>query len=76
MTSIDAGTEVIRAAREHLASEVNCNLSSRITYRSEPIEHHSIENAEKYDAVIVSEVLEHVVDKPVFLELCLKTLKV
>lgn len=76
MTSIDPGNEVIQTAREHLASHQNTDLSNRINYYAQPIEHHSIENVEKYDAVIVSEVLEHIVDKPAFLELCLKTLKV
>lgn len=74
MTSIDPGSDVIAVARDHVL--LNKDLASRITYRNESIELHCIENPCKYDAVIVSEVLEHVNNKAKFLENCLNTVKV
>lgn len=74
MTSIDPGNEVIEAAWKHLQNEQV--LVDRVSYRCEPIEYHAVENRQKYDAVVVSEVLEHVIDKPAFLGQCLDTLKV
>lgn len=74
MTSIDPGQDVIKVAKEHLTTKVQ--LVQRIEYRNESIEFHSSKNQCKYDAVIVSEVLEHVNDKQIFLEKCLATLKV
>lgn len=73
MTSIDPGSEVIDVAQNHV--QQNEDLASRITYRNESIELHCIENQQKYDAVIVSEVLEHVNNKAKFLENCLDTVK-
>lgn len=74
VTGIDPGHEVINVAKSH-AKTINPDLVKRITYLIENIESHSAENQCKYDAVIVSEVLEHVLDKPKFLEACLLTLK-
>ncbi|KAJ6633165.1 Ubiquinone biosynthesis O-methyltransferase, mitochondrial [Pseudolycoriella hygida] len=73
MTSIDPGSDVIDVARDHVLKDED--LASRITYRNEPIELHCIENSCKYDAVIVSEVLEHVNNKAKFLENCVSTVK-
>lgn len=74
MTSIDPGTEVIEAALKHLQNDKL--LVDRISYRCEPIEYHAVENHQKYDAVVVSEVLEHVNNKSAFLGQCLDALKV
>lgn len=46
-----------------------------LTYRTELIQDHAKENPEKYDAVVASDVLEHVPDKELFLESCVKALK-
>lgn len=77
VTAIDPGREVIDAARAHLAnSSASVALSTRIDYRCETIENHATAAAElAYDACIVSEVLEHVVDKPAFLRACVSTIK-
>lgn len=45
-------------------------MASRIDYRTETIEEHISKNEKKYDAVVVSEVLEHVDEKESFLKLC------
>lgn len=80
VTAIDPGTDVIDAAKNHLeesVSNTNNDISKLITYKVESIETHLDENPDvKYDAVIVSEVLEHVNDKAAFLEACIRPLKV
>lgn len=75
MTSIDPGAEVISAAEAHLQLD-DRKLAERIRYRCEAVEQHAPLHRERYDAVVVSEVLEHVVDKSTFLASCLDTLKV
>lgn len=74
MTSIDPGSDVIDVAQSHVQQSED--LARRITYLNESIELHCIENKCKYDAVIVSEVLEHVNNKAGFLEKCVATVKV
>lgn len=74
VTGIDPGSEVLNVAQTH-ATTVYPDLAKRITYLNETIESHSVENQLKYDAVIVSEVIEHVLNKPKFIEACLLTLK-
>lgn len=74
VTAIDPGRDVIAAARAHLAPQPT--LSARIEYRNETIEQHSIgQPSLAYDACIISEVLEHVVDKPAFLRACCATVR-
>lgn len=89
VTAIDPGQAVIDAALAHLAATSNSNssgsnssLASRIDYRCETIEEHAAQSSDAtptriglYDACIVSEVLEHVVDKPAFLRACLSTVR-
>ena len=43
--------------------------------RTQSIEDHAVENAEKYDVVCSFQVLEHVTDPKSFIESCIKTLK-
>lgn len=45
-------------------------------YLNQSIEEHLKSNAEVYDAVVTSEVLEHVSDKHSFLTNCVECLKV
>lgn len=73
MTGIDPGEEVINVAKNHSSNDPE--ICDRINYKIETIENHSKENPEKYDAVIVSEVLEHIVDKTGFLSACVSALK-
>lgn len=69
--AIDPSTELIETARNHLQTyPPNDQLSKRIDYRNETIENHILKTNTKYDAVVVSEVLEHVDDKAEFLKLC------
>lgn len=79
IVAIDPGKDVIDVAIEHLASYGGADesLAKRISYRNESIEQHLTENANaQYDAVVVSEVLEHVNEKHAFLESCVDALKV
>lgn len=73
VVGIDPGEKLIGVAREH--AERDRKISSRIQYLVETVEDHARKNVEKYDAVIASEVLEHVNDKPAFLEHCIMALK-
>lgn len=73
VTGLDPADDLLRVANEH--SSKDPKIASRIQYRSETIEDHARINVGKYDAVIASEVLEHVNDKPSFLESCVLALK-
>lgn len=73
ITGLDPADDLLRIASEHLSKD--SEISKRIQYKSETIEDHARQNIGKYDAVIASEVLEHVNDKPSFLESCVLALK-
>lgn len=70
VVGIDPGIDVLQVAIEH--SAMDPTVSPFIVYRNETIEDHIKENEGKYDAVVVSEVIEHVVNKELFLEACCK----
>lgn len=74
VTGIDLGEKLIEAARDHLKSS-SPELASNVLYKMEPVDQHAKANCECYDAVIVSEVLEHVEDKVALLESSVRTLK-
>ncbi|KAM7352829.1 ubiquinone biosynthesis protein COQ3, mitochondrial [Cochliomyia hominivorax] len=75
VTGIDLGEELIRVAREHLSQEGNPKLCDLIEYKIEPLEVHVKDKQNYYDAVVVSEVLEHVEDKITLLTACVQCLK-
>lgn len=75
VVAIDPSDVLIQTARDHLQKyPASNNLSSRIEYRTETIEQHNSQLDTQYDAVVVSEVLEHVDDKKSFLQSCTKSL--
>ncbi|XP_060660049.1 ubiquinone biosynthesis O-methyltransferase [Drosophila nasuta] len=74
VTGIDLGEELINKARSHL-TESSPELCSKVDYKVQPIDQHAKTNDNHYDAVIVSEVLEHVEDKVALLEASVRTLK-
>lgn len=79
VVAIDPGKDVIDTAKEHLKNYGRADdpFVKRIAYRNESLEQYLTENInEQYDAVVISEVLEHVNEKYSFLELCIKPLKV
>lgn len=73
VVGIDPGEKLIQVAREH--AELDRKLAGRIRYEVETIEEHAQANVDRYDAVVASEVLEHVQDKVSFLEHCVMALK-
>ncbi|XP_031630535.1 ubiquinone biosynthesis O-methyltransferase, mitochondrial [Contarinia nasturtii] len=76
VVAIDPSDVLIQTAHKHLQRYPPSNeLSKRIEYRSETIEEHNSRTSTKYDAVVVSEVLEHVDDKETFLKLCTAPLR-
>jgi polyprenyldihydroxybenzoate methyltransferase / 3-demethylubiquinol 3-O-methyltransferase len=70
VTALEPSEKLLETAREQLRDH-----EDRITLASETIESHALLNKEKYDAVVASEVLEHVVDQKSFLTACVETLK-
>ncbi|KAL7017926.1 hypothetical protein ACKWTF_010570 [Chironomus riparius] len=70
ITAIDPSEVLIRVAKEHLGNE-----PLDIEYMVQYIEEHSINNPEKYDVVIASEVIEHVPDQRALLDELSKCVK-
>lgn len=70
-TGLDACEDLIKMAKLHAQAE---NLTS-LEYVVSSIEDHCKNNVEKYDAVVASEVIEHVSAKEDFLNACIKCLK-
>lgn len=73
VTGVDASRDLIETARLH-ASKDQC-LESRLEYINDTIENHAMCNKESYDAVVASEVLEHVTQKDLFVSSLTATLK-
>ncbi|XP_003705086.1 ubiquinone biosynthesis protein COQ3, mitochondrial isoform X1 [Megachile rotundata] len=73
VTGIDASSELITVAKEHAA--LDSNISGRLNYIQTVIEDFAPTNSKVYNAVIASEVVEHVNEKELFLKCCVSTLK-
>ncbi|XP_026288154.1 ubiquinone biosynthesis O-methyltransferase, mitochondrial [Frankliniella occidentalis] len=73
VTGIDASAELIEIAQQH--AQLDPSLQNRLTYIHTLAETHACEAEAKYDAVVSSEVIEHVKDKHFFIEQCTKLLK-
>jgi polyprenyldihydroxybenzoate methyltransferase/3-demethylubiquinol 3-O-methyltransferase len=74
VTGIDASQNMIDTASSHARQDPG--ISNSITYVCRTIEEHANDHKDFYDAVVASEVLEHVIQKNLFLEACVSTLKV
>jgi len=69
VTGLDACQESIDVARSHMAKDAA--LSDRLAYSCESVEEHVANNPGiKYDAVVASEIVEHVENPEVFVQLC------
>ncbi|CAK1585341.1 unnamed protein product [Parnassius mnemosyne] len=74
VTGIDAGKDLIELATEH--SKNNPKLANNLpSYFCTTVEEHSQERKDYYDAVVASEVIEHVYNKEIFVKACVETLK-
>lgn len=71
VTALDPSETLLSTAREHLNKIDKINVD----YTCDSIENHAQNNQLKYDAVVASEVLEHVVDQKSFLKACVESLK-
>lgn len=75
VTGLEPSKELFDVATEHASQQEDLNL--QLTYLNRTIEDLCTEesNLNRFDCVVLSEVVEHVNNPAQFLELCLKTLK-
>ncbi|XP_077256993.1 ubiquinone biosynthesis O-methyltransferase, mitochondrial-like isoform X1 [Temnothorax americanus] len=73
VTGIDASAELIDIAKEHV--KLDPDISERVNYIQTTVEDFARKPKETYDAVVTSEVLEHVANPQIFLEECVKIVK-
>lgn len=71
VVGLDLGEDLLKVAREHLDE----TLKNQVEYRQETVEEFARRNISRFDAIVASEVLEHVNDKASFLEACVLALK-
>ncbi|KAK6747283.1 hypothetical protein RB195_000473 [Necator americanus] len=77
VVGLDATMDTVIAAREALESRPLqlTGVSKRITYHCGTVENFSKEHERGFDAVIASEIVEHVADLDTFLEGCVRLAK-
>ncbi|CAG4930197.1 unnamed protein product [Colias eurytheme] len=74
ITGVDASKDLIQLAKQH--SHIDPKIAdNRPTYYCNTIEEHSNEFFEHYDAVVASEIIEHVADKELFVKSCVEAVK-
>lgn len=66
VTGIDASAELINVAKEHV--KLDPGISERMNYIQTTVEDFSRKEGESYDAVVASEILEHVAEPQLFLK--------
>lgn len=74
MTGIDVASDLIKIASAH--ANQDSKIKDRIKYSTESIEIFSEKNSSSFDAVVCSEVIEHVTEKDLFVKSAVQTLKV
>ncbi|XP_058819116.1 ubiquinone biosynthesis O-methyltransferase, mitochondrial-like [Topomyia yanbarensis] len=74
VVGVDPGKDMIDLANKHLETE-SVGLKNRIEYHAITVEEHAKKFAGTYDAVVCSEVMEHVDEKEMILEACVRCLK-
>jgi len=71
VVGIDATGDAIETAKAHIQKEKNQILVGRLTYQNTTVEEYLASNGgEKFDAVVASEVIEHVENPPLFVQAC------
>ncbi|XP_043468902.1 ubiquinone biosynthesis O-methyltransferase, mitochondrial-like [Leptopilina heterotoma] len=73
MTGIDPSLELIMVAKEH--ASLDSSLSKNLNYIQTSVDELVQTNTKKYDAVVSSEVLEHVMDQEMFIKYCTELLR-
>ncbi|XP_014601874.1 PREDICTED: ubiquinone biosynthesis O-methyltransferase, mitochondrial isoform X1 [Polistes canadensis] len=68
VTGIDTSLQLIDVAKKHAL--LDSDLLGKLNYVQTTVENFEKENKEKYDAVVASEVIEHVIDPQLFLKCC------
>ncbi|XP_043495248.1 ubiquinone biosynthesis O-methyltransferase, mitochondrial isoform X3 [Polistes fuscatus] len=68
VTGIDTSLQLIDVAKKHAL--LDSDLLGRLNYVQTSVENFEKENKEKYDAVVASEIIEHVIDPQLFLKCC------
>jgi 2-polyprenyl-3-methyl-5-hydroxy-6-metoxy-1,4-benzoquinol methylase len=71
---VDASVENIRIAQAHLMHDAK--IAGRIKYIQATVEDLVVTEAGKFDAVVASEVVEHVADVSTFVTACCQLVKV
>lgn len=66
VTGIDASENLINVAKKHI--ELSPDISQRVNYIQTTIEEFSPTNEEQYDVVVASEIVEHVENYKLFLQ--------
>ncbi|XP_044738624.1 ubiquinone biosynthesis O-methyltransferase, mitochondrial [Chrysoperla carnea] len=73
MTGIDVASDLIKMASTH--ANQDSKIKDRIKYTTESIEVFSEKNPSSFDAVVCSEVIEHVTEKDLFVKSAVQALK-
>ncbi|XP_018311774.1 ubiquinone biosynthesis O-methyltransferase-like [Mycetomoellerius zeteki] len=75
VTGIDASEQLIKIAKDHV--KLNRDISEKVNYIHTTVEDFTRKKSENstYDAVVSSEVLEHVSDPQLFIKECVKIVK-
>lgn len=73
VTAIDACPENIEAAKIH--ADLDPDLANNLKYICTTVEEHVEDISDKYDAIVASEVIEHVDNPQVFIAKCSQILK-
>ncbi|XP_045498806.1 ubiquinone biosynthesis O-methyltransferase, mitochondrial-like [Colias croceus] len=74
VTAVDASSVLIEMAKKHTASNSELD-DNKPTYLCTSIEEHAQTFVNYYDAVIASEIVDHVANVELFLDSCVQTLK-
>lgn len=75
VTGIDPATALIEVAEKHKLESLKTHPDMKVNYLCELVQDHAIKYEGYYDAVVASEVVEHVPDVDYFLQHCIKCLK-
>ncbi|XP_038214203.1 ubiquinone biosynthesis O-methyltransferase, mitochondrial-like [Zerene cesonia] len=74
VTGVDASSTLIEMAKKHSASNADLQYNQP-TYQCTSIEEHAQTFVNYYDAVVASEIVDHVANVDLFLDSCVQTLK-